>query len=112
MMGSLVFTPQDVLQQSLGESQQRIVQLESQLRVCRAEWESAAREWQRFQRHLSDLAEWLIDSATNDAGRVIASQVDAALGGETCIPGDFYFSAKGGRYHLKLVSTAYEIEEV
>jgi len=111
-MDSLVFTSQDVLQQNLGESQQRIVQLEAQLRVCRTEWEPAAKEWQRFQRHLSDLAEWLIDSATNTAGRVVIPQIDAALGGEICIPGDFYFSVKGCRYHLKLVSTDYEIEEV
>ena len=111
-MDSLVFTPHDVLQQKLGESQQRIVQLEAQLRVCRTEWEPAAREWQRFQRHQSDLAEWLVESATDAAGRVVIPQVDAALGGETCIPGDFFFSVKGCRYHLKLVSTDYKIEEV
>ena len=110
-MNSLSSAERSGQQQQLGASEERVRQLELQLVKQRCDWEQDAREWQSFRRHQSDLGEWLVDAATNDAGHVVKSPIDAALGGESCLPGTFSISSNGRRYHLALVSTLYEVKE-
>ena len=98
--------------QEAGANEHRIQQLERQVAQQCNDWETGAREWKRLHGHQRDLAEWLIDHATNDAGRVTKPRVDAALGGEAFIPCSFTFIAKGRKYHMSLVSTVYEVEEL
>ena len=111
-MSSFNLTDPDRLQQEFGARDERIRSLEQQVLRQQKQWETGAREWHRFQRHLSDLGEWLIDAATNEAGRVMTPQIDAALGGETCVPCSFTMTAHGKQYQIDLVSTCYEVKEI
>lgn len=87
-------------------------QLERQVAQQRTEWELDAREWKRLQRYQQDIAEWIVDNATNEDGQLVKPRIDAALGGEAFIPCSFTFLAKGRRYHMSLISTVYEIQEL
>lgn len=98
--------------QQAGANEHRFQQLERQVAQQRTDWELDAREWKRLQGHQRDLAEWLIDNATNDEGRLTKPRIDAALGGEAFVPCSFTFIAKGRKYHLALVSTVYEVQEM
>ena len=102
----------DRLHKQLGERDERLRQLEQQLARQSETWESDARDWQRLQRHRRDLAEWLIDAATNEYGRITKPNIDAGLGGELFIPCTFSDIANGKRYQLALVSTEYSVQEV
>ena len=110
-MNSKSLLDRDELQQLLGACRERILQLDRLVIEQKMEWESDATEWRRQQRHRRDLAEWLIDGATNEHGRLVKSQIDAGLGGESFVPCSFAFTANGRRYRLELVSTIYEIKE-
>lgn len=74
-------------------------------------WGRDAHAWQRFQRHRSDLGAWLVDAATDEAGVIVKPRINAALGGECCVPGVFTVSANGKLYQISLVSTHYEVTE-
>ncbi len=102
----------DLLQQQLGARDERLRQLEQRAIDQHSRWESDATEWQLLQRHRNDLAEWLIDSATNEAGKLIKTVVEAGLGGEAFVPCSFTATTNGRRYRLDLASTEYEIKEV
>jgi hypothetical protein len=99
------------MQQRLGASGELIRQLEQQVMKQRAQWERDAAEWRRFRRHLSDLGDWLVDAATDSSGRIVKPVIDAALGGEQCVPGAFTVKTNGRRYQIALVSTHYEVKE-
>ncbi len=102
----------DQLYQKLGEIRERVRQL-GQLTARQAEvWESDAREWLRLQRHKRDLAEWLVDEATNDNGTIVEPRIDAALGGEPFVPCTITTIVNGKRYRLTLVSTCYDVKEI
>ncbi|HEY0984084.1 hypothetical protein [Schlesneria sp.] len=111
-MSALDSSERDLHFQTTGEMEHRCQQLERQVAKQRADWELGAREWKRLQRYQQELADWLVDNAANDDGRLIKSQINAALGGEDFIPCSFTFSAKGRKYHMELVSTVYEIQEM
>lgn len=100
----------DELQQQLGAQQQQIVELQQKLSDHRQRFEPDAREWQRLLRHRSELAEWLIENATNEHGRLVEPRIDAALGGEAFVPCSFTGFGRDKRYRLELVSTVYEIK--
>lgn len=102
----------DKLHQQLGARNQRINELEQQLEDAERKWREDAMNWQRLERHRKDLAEWLIDQATNDSGRVTKSQIDAGLAGELFVPCSFTGFANEKCYRLELVSTDYSIREV
>ncbi len=111
-MGFSTSTERDQLYQRLGEIRERVQQLsELMARQCEV-WESDAREWQRLQRHKHDLAEWLVDEATNDNGTIVEPRVDAALGGEPFVPCTIRTIVNGKRYCLTLVSTCYDVKEI
>jgi hypothetical protein len=102
----------DRLYQKLGEIRERVQQL-GQLMARQSEaWESDAKEWLRLQRHKQDLAEWLVDEATNDSGTIVDPRIDAALGGETFVPCTIRTIVNGKRYCLTLVSTCYDVKEI
>lgn len=69
-------------------------------------------QWKRLERHRLDIGEWLVDSATNENGRVVKAEVDAALGGELYVPCMFTVRANGRQYQLELVSTHFEVTEI
>lgn len=96
----------------LGAREERVRQLERQVAIQRERWDSDAREWQRMQIHRDDLAEWLIDRATNDSGHIQKTLIDAGLGGESFVPGTFTTIANGRKYRFDLASTEYEIQEI
>lgn len=100
----------DQLMQLLGAQEERIHRLELQLERQQQAWEPAFREWQRLIRDRRDLAEWLIDQATNETGQVIQPVIDAALCGDPFVPCSFRWSSSGHEYHLKLSSTEYFVE--
>lgn len=100
------------LQQQLRTRDAQILELECQLVRQQSDWEPAAREWRRLESQRRDLAEWLIDSATNEYGRLVRPVIDAALGGDPFIPCSFSGAAGGKRYRLALVSTDYEVTEI
>lgn len=102
----------DRLQHQLGERDERVRHLERQVAKQSAQWELDAREWQRLQRHRHDLAEWLVDAATNEYGQLMKPQIDAGLGGELFVPCTFTVAANGKQYQLALVSTCYEVREI
>ena len=110
-MSSMSFSERSRLQQELGASDEQIRHLQQQLVRQRADCEASANEWRRFLRYQSDLGEWLIDAATNEEGKVVTPRIDAALGGETCVPCSFTMAFKGKQYQLDLVSTSYEVRE-
>ncbi len=104
-------TERDQLHQKLGEISERVQQL-GQLIAKQSELcESDSREWQRLQRHKRDLAEWLVDEATNENGKIVEPRIDAALGGEHFVPGTITTIVNGKQYCLTLVSTCYDVKE-
>ncbi len=105
-------TERDQLRQQLGATDARVQLLEQLVAKQSDNWEPDAREWQRLQRHRRDLAQWLVDEATNDEGTIIEPSIDAALGGEPFVPGTITTIVNGRRYCLTLVSTCYDVKEV
>jgi hypothetical protein len=101
----------DQIQQQLGSIAERIRELEQQVTQQRIAWEADAREWRRLERDRSELGDWLVEEATNERGRVVKREINAALGGETYIPCTFNVAADGKRYRLALISTHYEVQE-
>ena len=99
-------------QQLLGARDERISQLERQLFKRQGEWETDAREWQRLQRYRDELAEWLVDGATDESGRLVKLQIDAGLRGESYVPCTFTTSICGRRFRIALVATNYEVIEI
>lgn len=79
---------------------------------CCPQCEAESRKWNRFLRDRADLGDWLIDAATDSNGAVVTPRINAALGGEDCVPGEFSVAANGKRYHIALVSTSYEVTQV
>lgn len=71
-----------------------------------------AAEFRGLIRHRDELAEWLVDQASDNRGRLVKDQVDASLGGEDFIPCTFTAHKDGREYRISLVSTVYSIEEV
>jgi|GEM_PF-2720302 len=100
----------DQLMQLLGAQEERIHRLELQIERQQQTWEPAFQEWQRLNRDRRELAEWLVDQATNESGKVIHPLVDAALDGDTFVPCSFGWSASGCEYRLSLSSTEYCVE--
>ena len=98
------------LNQSVGALRQHIEQLEAELSAALA-FEADAMAFRRMQRHQRDLAEWLVDEATNSYGTITKPVVDAALGGEDFVPCTMTRIVNGQKYQMKLVSTEYEIVE-
>ena len=105
-------TERDQLHQQLGTTNERVQMLEQLMARQAGDWEPDAREWQRLQRHKRDLAEWLVDEATNENGIIVEPQVDAALGGEPFVPCTITTIVNGKRYRLTLVSTCYDVKEI
>ena len=105
-------TERDQLYQQLGATNERAQQLEQLVAKQSEASESDAREWQRLQRHKRDLAEWLVDEATNENGTIIEPQIDAALGGEPFVPCTITTIVNGKQYCLTLVSTCYNVKEI
>ena len=102
----------DRLQQMLGARNERIRQLERELVEQRRHSQESAREWVRLIDYQKELADWLIESTTNEGGMVVRHRMDAGLAGELFIPCAFFKESNGRRYRLELVSTEYEIKEV
>ena len=111
-MDHLKPTERDLLHQQLGQTNERTQQLEKLATGQSEAWESDACEWQRLQRHRRDLAEWLVDEATNQNGTIIKGRIDAALGGEQFVPGTITTIVNGTRYCMTLVSTCYDVKEI
>ncbi|MEI8018051.1 MAG: hypothetical protein WCH39_07600 [Schlesneria sp.] len=111
-MNFLTPTERDQLHQELGEMSEHVQQLGQQMAKQSEAWESDSREWQRLQRHKRDLAEWLVDEATNDHGTIVEPRIDAALGGEPFVPGSITTVVNGKQYCLTLVSTCYDVKEI
>lgn len=105
-------TGRDQLHQELGAIRERVYQSGKQMAKQSDAMESDAREWLRLQRHKRDLAEWLVDEATNDNGTIIEPRIDAALGGELFVPCTIRTIVNGKRYCLTLVSTCYDVKEI
>ena len=105
-------TEQDQLRQQLGATAEQVQQLEKLSTTQSENWESDAREWQRLQRHRQDLAEWLVDEATNEDGEITEPRIDAALGGEAFVPCTTTTIVNGQKYSLTLVSTCYDVKEI
>ena len=102
----------DLLVQQLGACEERARQLERTVTEQQRQWELAARSWRRLQIHHKDLAEWLVDIATDESQRIIHQIIDAALSGELFVPCSFTASVNGRHYRINLVSTRYEICEI
>ena len=102
----------DLLIRQLGATEQQIRQLERRVAQQSAEWETDAGEWRRLVQYRDDLAEWLVDGATADTGKVVTPIIDAGLGGESFVPCSFIANGRGRRYRIVLVSTNYEVMEV
>ena len=105
-------TERVLLLNRLGANEERIRQLERIVANQQQKWESDAREWLRLQNHRQELAEWLVDAATDGAKRLVIPLIDARLGGELFVPCSFAASINDKRYRLDLVSTQYEVREV
>ena len=106
------FTDRDSLQRLLGAQSERIRLLEQELAEQHRQHNTDAREWQRLKRHQRDLAEWLVDQATNSTGIIVASSINAALKGEAFVPCSFDTFQNNRRYRLDLCSTEYSIREI
>jgi hypothetical protein len=100
----------DECQRQLGQRDERLRVLERVNAYQKEIWETAATKWQRMLRHRDELAEWLIDMATDERGRIIKPEIDAALGGEDFVPCTMSYTYRGKRYRIKLSSTCYTIE--
>jgi hypothetical protein len=68
----------------------------------------AAIEMQRLTTWSGDLAAWVVESSTDESGQIVKHEIDAALGGETWVPGWMVHDGK----RITLVSTAYRVEEI
>lgn len=102
----------DQLRQIIGMRDHWIGQLERAIFDQQQRAESAAREWNRLVNHQKELADWLIETATDEAGKVIKPRVDAGLGGESFIPCSCHRVVNGCHYEIELVSTEFEIRMV
>lgn len=67
----------------------------------------AAIEMRRLIQWSKDLAAWVVESATDQGGQIVTDEIDAALCGETWVPGWMVHNGK----RITLVSTIYRIEE-
>jgi hypothetical protein len=105
-------TDRDVLQRQLGARDERVRVLESELANRINQYKADALEWQSLQQHRRDLADWVVDGATDEIGIVVKQIIDARLGGEPFVPCSFSTSANGRNYRIDLVSTKYEVREV
>src|SRR5262245_12899034 len=81
------FDDRDRLQQLIGSKEQQLLELKTKLAQLQQASETGAREWQKLVDHREELADWLLDQATNEEGLLVRSIVDAALGGELFVPG-------------------------
>ena len=68
----------------------------------------AAVEMRRLMKWSEDLATWVVESSTDESGQIIKHEIDAALGGETWVPGWMVHNGK----RITLVSTVYRVEDV
>ena len=68
----------------------------------------AAVEMRRLMKWSEDLATWVVESSTDESGQIIKHEIDAALGGETWVPGWMVHNGK----RMTLVSTVYRVEDV
>lgn len=101
----------DDLNRLLGAREEQLLSLKKQL-ISAESSKSNAQEWTRLQSHQRDLADWLVDQATDADGHVVISIIDAELGGEDFVPGCFRACIQGRRYQFDLVSTCYMIQEL
>ena len=67
----------------------------------------AAVEMRRLTKWSEDLAAWVVESSTDESGQITKHEIDAALGGETWVPG---WMAHNGK-RMTLVSTVYRVED-
>ena len=74
----------------------------------------AVKAYRAIERHSENIAEWLVDQATDSRGRLKSEvvEIDAALGGEDVIPCTMTKIINGRKYRMALVSTVYAIEEI
>lgn len=68
----------------------------------------AAVEMRRLTKWSEDLAAWVVESSTDAGGQIIKHEIDAALGGETWVPGWMVHNGK----RMTLASTVYRVEDV
>ena len=68
----------------------------------------AAVEMRRLTKWSEDLAAWVVESSTDESGQIIKHEIDAALGGETWVPGWMVHNGK----RMTLASTVYRVEDV
>ena len=69
---------------------------------------NAAVEMRRLTKWSEDLAVWVVESSTDESGQIIKHEIDAALGGESWVPGWMIHDGK----RITLVSTVYRVEDV
>jgi hypothetical protein len=99
----------ELLLRQLGASEERVRRLERTLAELKTACERDAREWQRLLRHRIELADWLVDMATDASGRIVKTTLEAGLRGESFVPCSFHADVNGKRYRFELVTTQYEI---
>ena len=68
----------------------------------------AAVEMRRLTKWSEDLAAWVVESSTDESGQINRHEIDAALGGETWVPGWMVHNGK----RMTLASTVYRVEDV
>ncbi len=111
-MSDLNRIERDQFQQLLGARDEQVRQLERQVRWLAVRLESEAKEWRRLLRHRDELADWLVDQATDQTGQLIQSRIDAGLRGESFIPGTLTTFSHGRTYRIDLVTMDYEVQEI
>lgn len=67
----------------------------------------AAVEMRRLTKWSEELAAWVVESSTDEGGQIVKHEIDAALGGETWVPGWMVHNGK----RITLVSTVYRVED-
>ncbi|WP_029247900.1 hypothetical protein [Schlesneria paludicola] len=102
----------DQLHRIVGTRDEHIRQLERAIVDQQQRVTPAAREWNRLVCYQKELADWLIESGTDEVGMVIRPRIDAELAGELFVPCSFHRVLNGRRYLLELVSTEYDIKLV
>ena len=68
----------------------------------------AAVEMRRLTKWSEDLAAWVVESSTDESGQIVKHEIDAALGGETWVPGWMVHDGK----RITLVSTVYRVTDI
>ena len=90
-----------------GENDELRAQIEKLTAALDAE-KSVACQHRRLEKWGDDVAEWCIDEATNEHGKLVRYTVDAALCGDKWVPGVRTCGSK----KIALVATVYEVKEI